>query len=617
MPRTPGTQPTPRSPEPEAVSSPRTPTPVGESLVAAGIAYPGLLRNRASRAPVQKKAWQHEIWQMFEDVGEFAFGSMWQANVCSRARLVVKKRKADGTLESLPANHRGVIALNQLTGGTEGQGEFIRMTALHLGVAAECYLVNRKMTKDDAPLREVKANEYVWEVVGTEEINDNGGVWSITYENGRTVTLEEKDTVIRVWMPHPRNRFNAYSLSKSALPVLREIRGFDAHIAAQQDSRLTGNGLMLFPAEMTLKPPQSWDVGSDPTTADIVTSVFLDAVAQSRAMRGTAEAQVPVMLTPPAEFIDKIKHVKFWTEFDAKVIDGRKDSLVRLATTIDLPKEVVTGAGDMNRWGAWQVEESAIKVHIEPKLDMLAGLITRLYLQPALKDDTLVVTVDTAVLRLRPNRSKEALELQDRGLLNAAATLRETGFDPEADAMDDMEFERWALRKMLLGSWSPEMILAATKKLGIDLGIESADNAPREARPTPSLEDHPVRDRPDVSVIDDPVGRPDVGLAASATPTCAAMLAYRAMERAGNRLKTLAAVKPEGVKPHEVHTVVKVFPDRLDTLLVHAWATAETFDLSEVEVDRAKNYTRFLLTEGASFDLGEAVSYITRGTLAS
>jgi hypothetical protein len=608
MPRTPGTQPTPRSPQ-----------PVGQTLVAAGISYPGLAKRSTRRAPVQKKAWQREQWDFFEEVGEYAFAQTWQSNVCSRARFEVKKRESDGTLTKLPPTHKGVVALNELTNGPQGQGEFIRMATLHLGAAAECYLVNRRMQSDDAPLREVGADEHVWEVVGTEEINDNGGTWTITYDGGRTIPLEEDDVVIRVWLPHPRNRFNAFSLSKSALPILREIRGYDLHIQAQQDSRLTGNGMLLFPAEMTLKPPQTWDLPLDATVADIVTATFLDAAMMSKEIRGDASSQVPVMFTPPGEFIDKIKHVKFWTDFDDKVVSGREKSLVRLATTLDLPKEVVTGTGDMNRWGAWQVEESSIKVHIEPRLDMLADVITREYLVPATNDPSLVITVDTAILRLRPNRSKEAIELYDRGVLNEVALMRETGFDPDADGMDEEQFKRWALITMMKASYTPRQAQAAGLALGIDLGIPlEEDNAPREARPTPSLEDHPTRDVPDESIADGTKDRQsDLDLTASAaTSTCAAMLSYRAIERAGNRLRSLSKVKPDStIAPHAVHTVVKVFPDKVDELVDHAWSTAETFGISQTDLDRARNYSRFLLTEGIPFNLDEAVSYIRSGRL--
>lgn len=607
MPRTAGTQP-----------SPRAPHPVSQALTAAAVSYPGLVRNVGpSRAPVQKLSWQREVWEMFEVVGEFAFSAMWISNVCSRARLVVKKRDSDGVLQPVKANHPAVKALNELTGGSAGQGEFIRMASLHLGVAADVYFVNRRMRPEDAPMRDdIGADESIWEVVGTEEISGGGDApWVLTYEGGRTIVLEKDDVVIRAYMPHPRNRSLAYSLSKSALPILREIRGYDLHIEAQQDSRLTGNGMLLFPAEMTMKPPQGYS--ADLSAADVVSATLVKAVGDSKEFRGTAEAQVPVIFTPPAEFLDKIRHLKFWTEFDDKVVQGRKDALVRLATTVDIPKEVVTGTGDMNRWGAWQVEESSIKVHIEPKMDMLADIITREYLVPALGDDSLVVTVDTAVLRLRPNRSKEALELNDRGLLNAAATLRETGFDPDTDLMQGDEYTQWLLRKQVVGSWSPEMIYAALKMVGIDLQMpQPTDDTLREPRPDPSLLDHPTQDAPEKSVVEGT--QDDVGLAASAgqSATCAAMLAYRAIERAGNRLKTVSRVKPpEGTLASEVHLGLKVFPDRIEALIEHAWSGVETFGASQEEVDRAKNYTRFLLSESLPFDLNEAVGYVREGRL--
>ena len=184
--------------------------------------------------------------------------------------------------------------------------------------------------------------------------------------------------------------------------------------------------------------------------------------------------------------------------------------------------------------------------------------------------------------------------------------------------MSEPEFERWLLRKMISASWSPVQAQAAALKLGVDLGIPlPQDDAPREARPTPSLQDHPTQEPPEKSVSDGTAPRPDeVGLAASATPVCAAMLAYRAMERAGNRLRTLSANKPDAsLAAHSVHTKVKVFPDRMESLLEHAWATAETFGTSPVEIERAKNYCRFLLTESAAFDLDEAVSYIRNGRM--
>ena len=133
---------------------------------------------------------------------------------------------------------------------------------------------------------------------------------------------------------------------------------------------------------------------------------------------------------------------------DCPLIDPKVCSLVvrRFALGMDLPPEQVlgmssnggTGGGNSNgvsHWGAWQVEESTIKLHIEPMLDTIVSALTLGYLRPALGDnDDAVIVYDTSALRLRPDRSKEAFELYDRGLLSVDALLRENGFLVESRA---------------------------------------------------------------------------------------------------------------------------------------------------------------------------------------
>jgi hypothetical protein len=72
-----------------------------------------------------------------------------------------------------------------------------------------------------------------------------------------------------------------------------------------------------------------------------------------------------------------------------------------------------TGGGTSNgvsHWGAWQIEESTIKPHVEPMLDTVVNALTAGYLRPTTDDLTAYVVYSTAALRLRPDRSKEAFE---------------------------------------------------------------------------------------------------------------------------------------------------------------------------------------------------------------
>jgi hypothetical protein len=570
--------------------------PIG-SVTAAAMAYPGLSKvtRKASNA-IASQSWQKEAWRYYDEVGEFRYGVNWSSNVCSRATLYVSRRNPDGSHTRLTEEQDGPKALHELTNGVVNQPEFIRMMTLHLFVVGEFYLVNRKQRVEDDPLHGMKYHgTSLWEVVGTEEISYTGEQWWLQYDNGTKVRLSKEDVVIRCWKPHPKNRYLADSPTKAALPILREIRGFDHHISAQQDSRLTGSGILFLPSEMTVKPPEGVN---NLSTADIVVSNLVDAASASKSGIGTAEAQVPLVFTAPGDLIKNITHIKLWSELDAGAQTMREAALKRLAATLDLPQEIVTGTSQMNRWGAWQVEESSVKAHIEPMLATLASMLTSEYLHIATLDDTQMIQFDTASLRLRPNRSKEAIELYDRGLLKGSTALRETGFTSD-DAPTEEESKRWILMQMVKASWSPDQAQAAAKALGVDLGLPSTDNQPREARPIPSLQQHPVRDIPKKTVSD---GTREMPTEAAV----AAMVVYRALERSGNRLRTLTGSKPD-VSSENTHTAITVFPDRIEDLMKGSFEGCETFGMSQQMVEKSRKLCREYLLRGIEFQYGDAV----------
>jgi hypothetical protein len=227
----------------------------------------------------------------------------------------------------------------------------------------------------------------------------------------------------------------------------------------------------------------------------------------------------------------------------------RSDAVRRFALGWDLPPEQVLGAsglavtgaggsaGSVNHWGVWANEEQTISAHIEPALDNFVGVLTVAVLRVAVESTDKVVSYDTASLRLRQDRSKEAAEWYDRGILKADVALRENGFDPENDMMDDKEWTRWILTRIAGGSATPEQVQSALKLLGVALPValgaeqpsgEAAPGQPGRNNP-PSLEDHPYEGPPREQ--HDHSDAPFTALHASAE-----VLVLRALEKAGNRL---------------------------------------------------------------------------------
>jgi hypothetical protein len=474
-----------------------------------------------------------------------------------RASLYVAD--ADGKKKTSGA---AVDDLAALFAGADGQAGMLESVGVHLVVAGECYLVGREIDGAD-----------VWEVLSSMEIQDGSSGWQILNEDGLWIPLADNDTIIRVWKPKPDRRWEADSPFRSLLPILDQIEWLSRYIHSQTTSRLTGAGIIFLPEEMTFPPPPQKE-GKEQEYANEAEGFTLTLGANMmEPIKDPASpaAQVPLVVTAPGEHIDKIKHVTFWTPLDENAQTLMESLLHRFARGMDLPNEMIegmasnegTGGGRSNgvsHWGAWMIEEQAIKMHIEPMLDVLVSALTVYYLRPLNQGSTDRVLADTSTLRLRPDRSQEAMELADRGWLKESVAVTENGFSVE-DMPTDEERRTWLLWKIASGSATPEQIQAAMLLLGLRLPVEPAEiesppSTPAETPPPPSLEDHPIRPR-------DPSESP-YGVYEG--------LVLRALERGGNRLRNLTQTKTTG-HSWEAHTHIQA-NGQTETCLEDAFPTA-------------------------------------------
>lgn len=468
--------------------------------------------------------WQREAYRHYTICGEARYAARFMGNAVSRADLFIQSAKGE-RVENGPS----VAYLNSLFDGDVGQTQMLEDIAIHLTIAGECYLIGRVVNGKD-----------VWEVVSILEIEvDASGVWRIQYNHPQyaDVVLSNSDAIIRIWTPRPGRRKEADSPFRSLLPVLSEIEWSTRHIFAQLSSRLAGAGLLFLPQNMTFPPAPDQD-GEQLANSNEATQflkMLADAMMAPLKNPELPSALVPITVTAPAEAIDKARLMQFWTELDSKALEIRNDGIDRFADGMDLPREQIrgmssnsgSGGGSSNgvsHWGAWQIEESTIKMHIEPMLDVIVACLTLEYLRKLVSNDD-KVAYSTAALRLRPDRSKESIELYNLGLLKGEVVVVENGFDPE-DMPDDEELAFWLLKKVAGGSATPEQVGYALRQLGVEVPVAPVEEAPtkeiapRESRPDPSLEDHPSRPRtPEESAL---------------IYACDAMV-WRALELAGKR----------------------------------------------------------------------------------
>lgn len=563
-----------------------------DTIVASALIFTPEVRKRRRKPAAQP--WQSECWDMYDNVPEFRSGCNWISNVASLAVIKVGKR-VDGEIKTDPAQASEAArrAIGTLASGMEGQEELIRQVVLHFSVAGECYYVQRSKHELDPP----ETPEEVTQIVSVDEMEGSGEIWYIKRDNAERIPLGNDDVVIRLWKPHPKRHLEPDAPARAALPAMREIRRMDAHIQSQQTSRIMAGRLLAVPSEIQVRK-EPGDTRSD---AEVLTQQMGDIMTGSIDEPGNSDNLVPVVMSAPAETLGAIRLIDFWGTLDEKAQEGREKAVARLAVGLDMPTEILTGMSDMNRWGTWQIEESSVKIHIAPMLRLLCGIFTVAWLHPYTKDPSDVLYADTSSMRIRPNRSKEAIELFNLQQLSPEALVRETGFSRE-DLPDEDELKQMILLKMIAASWSPDQAQAAAKMLGIDLGLPMADNAPREARPDRNLD--PVEGPHDPpSMLP---GAEPPGLAAA---VATAMACQRTMERAGARLKTLSGQRPQ-VQTWNVHTEVEVFPDRIDDLLRGHCDVLPA--IAQHKADYVASHCRHLLATSTPFDFEACV----RGALS-
>jgi hypothetical protein len=429
--------------------------PAGEAVLASAAL---ISKERVRSVMGARSDWQADAWELYDSVSELRFGVSWIANACSRARLYVGKIDPDGSSDPIPIDadfdgddfpNQGLTVqqvatllapLEELGGGQLGQSEMLRRLSIHLNIPGESYLIGF-----DDP----ETNERRWVIASSDEVSSAGSGIKLQLPDmvNHQIDIDpEASTILRIWRPHPRLAYMPDSPLMALRQPLRELIDISAHITATAESRLAGAGLLFVPDELTTPAPAQSD-GVNPLHADPLTAALIEAMAAPLKNRDSASAIVPLVLRGPAEAGNALKHIRFSTEFDQRARELRESAIRRVATGMDMPPEVLLGMGDSNHWSAWQVEESAIKLHIEPLLGLICDALTQHFFQPVLKKmgfgaaEGYAIWYDTTELTLRPNRSPEAMEAYQQGLIGAAATRREMGFADE-DAPTDEERAR-------------------------------------------------------------------------------------------------------------------------------------------------------------------------------
>jgi hypothetical protein len=502
--------------------------------------------------------WQAEAWRLYDIVSEERFLANWIGDSLSQARLYVAELDERGEEVGETQDQR-ISALAGIPLGTGSQrDDALRLAGVDLAVGGECWIVGEGAAR--TPDRAAGA----WFVVTGAAFKKQGDTIKVRRPKilggSDLVLVDGVDVVIRCWRPHPNDVDQADSPTRAAIVPLREVELLTKREFAELDSRLTGAGVMFLPEGVDFPREDS-----DPAGLAGFMAYLQRAAAASMTDQSRASAMVPIMATVPdqvLEHLDKLRPVTFWSELSSEITPMKDKAISRVASSFEIPNEVLLGMSTANHWTAWVISEDGIK-RIKPYGAIVADALTRGFLRLALaamgvtNPERYAFAFDWAPLAARPNRLDEALQLHDRFLISDKEAVLAGAFNPEQMPTTQ---ERAAQILLKLVQSQPELILDKAVQAALGLPTVEAVGAPVQAPAieAPAEEDDTVddtRDAPSGGSPDGPPASETRSLTAAldarvrqlqaAPPSpervfnAACKLAvYRALELAGGRLTT-------------------------------------------------------------------------------
>lgn len=424
--------------------------------------------------------WKARAWGYYDDVGELRKVTQWVSNSLSRVKLYAADVGPDG-VPSAEATEDETAAqvVSDIAGGPAGQAKLLGRIATGLTVVGEVWIAVIRREHDGEEVEE-------WHALSAEEISSAGAKVSLKLEDGTDHEFDnDVDILTRVHRPHPKNSRESDSPVRSALQPLSEIVRSSEAIEGAAKSRLAGNGILALPQEIampTAEPPKgepdapglpAEQVIEQPVTANDIMQQLQQVMTTAIADSTSAASMVPIVLKAPGETLDKIRHITLYSEVTAENLETRERAIIRLARSLDIPPEILTGMGDTNHWNAWAIDEDAVRSHIAPLMTLICDALTEAVLRPLLEligvdQRKHVVWFDTTPLTQKADRGEDAIAAFDRGAISPVALRRELGFDDE-DA------------PIVSEATTPEEVAAENKQLAQELVVGAPSLLPQVA----------------------------------------------------------------------------------------------------------------------------------------
>lgn len=421
-------------------------------MVASGATYRVASYNDATHLLQLRQEWQKRAYDIYDMEGHLYYATNFIGGAMARIKLVAAKRPTeDGDISHPEIITSGPIyeAVRNIRASRGGQPGVLRQLGRNIFLAGEAWLIAETIKLPDG------SSEQRWDAVSVDELvvqGDSRVFARRPLPGAQPQPLAPNALTIRLWKEHPRFSEWADAGTRSCMELLEKIIILNRAEKAIAKSRLAGSGILALPQELV--PPAWQNQGSvdNPMESNPLYAALAESMMAPLTDEGSPSSVVPFLLFGPGDVIGKLKYEPLAREFDTEAAQmSIQNAIDQIASTLELPKEVLLGTGEATHWTVWAIREDVFQAHIQPLIELICEALTRTYLAQALSrltpeqlkaagvssPDDVMVWYDPHQLVIRPDKGDKALGLHDRLVISDAALRRENGYGEEDKPSED------------------------------------------------------------------------------------------------------------------------------------------------------------------------------------
>jgi hypothetical protein len=458
-------------------------------LVASGRPIDLTSTDAAKEARKTRQAWQADAWDYYHEIPELHYGLTFEANCSRRMKIfpaAIPLDEPDSTpvrlddMSDIPDDLKKAAEdqLKRLGTGPMGTAALLGPMTINWKTAGECYLAGHMPPG---------GGQEEWSIRSVSQVIPTENGWYMrdspadqAAPTGSRPPLDPNEWFIsRMWRSDSQWPERADSPCRALLHILKELALLTRNVEAAAKSRLAANGILKVPDGLTVTQA---DQSDDNPVADSFMASFTKALVTPMMDHDSASGVVPIILRGPAEDLALVEHLAFDFKADGTWVALRDEAIARLATGMEIPRTVLTGAEEANHWSAWAISDDTFRHHVEPTVIELCDALTSAFLWVALDAyqqwppeliRRVLVWYDPVELVSHPDRSKDAFQLHQLDVISDEALRIACGFTENDKPTVVEQLNRAIMTHQR--TWPPAIVEAVVRRVDPTLDIETVD----------------------------------------------------------------------------------------------------------------------------------------------